>query len=93
MAAVTVPKAPITELSKHTRKRHVLELQRTRNILSGSADDFGILFEDEVRALSAEQKQQLLHSAGIKLNIEPTQGLAIRSMIGLPWYRLRILSR
>ncbi|KAL5515747.1 hypothetical protein EMCRGX_G000956 [Ephydatia muelleri] len=84
---------PPTQLSKRTRKRRVLELQRTRNILSGSSDDSGILFEDEVRALSAEQRQQLLHSAGIKLNIEPTQGLAIKSMIGLPWYRLRTLSR
>ena len=93
LARVTVPKAPITQLSKRTRKRRVLELQRTRNILSGSSDDSGILFEDEVRALSADQRQQLLHSAGIKLNIEPTQGLAIKSMIGLPWYRLRTLSR
>ena len=93
LAHVTVPKAPITQLSKRTRKRRVLELQRTRNILSGSSDDSGILFEDEVRALSADQRQQLLHSAGIKLNIEPTQGLAIKSMIGLPWYRLRTLSR
>ena len=89
LAHVTVPKAPITQLSKRTRKRRVLELQRTRNIISGSSDDSGILFEDEVRALSADQRQQLLHSAGIKLNIEPTQGLAIKSMIGLPWYRLR----
>ena len=93
LTRVTVPKAPITQLSKCTRKRRVLELQRTRNILSGSSDDSGILFEDEVRALSADQRQQLLHSAGIKLNIEPTQGLAIKSMIGLPWYRLRTLSR
>ena len=82
LARVTVPKAPITQLSKR-------KLQRTHNILSGSSDDSGILFEDEVRALSADQRQQLLHSAGIKLNIEPTQGLAIKSMIGLPWYRLR----
>eukprot|EP00731_Ephydatia_muelleri_P002438 Em0001g2438a len=64
LARVTVPKAPITQLSKRT-----------------------------LRALSANQRQQLLHSAGIKLNIEPTQGLAIKSMIGLPWYRLRTLSR
>ena len=89
LAHVTVPKAPITQLSKRTRKRRVLELQRTRNILSGSSDDSGILFEDEVRALSADQRQQLLHSAGITLNIEPTKGLAVKSMIGLPWYRLR----
>ena len=43
LARVTVPKAPITQLSKRTRKRRVLELQRTRNILSGSSDDSGIL--------------------------------------------------
>ena len=43
LARVTVPKAPITQLSKRTRKRRVLELQHTRNILSGSSDDSGIL--------------------------------------------------
>ena len=63
LARVTVPKAPITQLSKRTRKRRVLELQRTRNILNGSSDDSGILFEDEVRALSADQRQQLLGSS------------------------------
>jgi hypothetical protein len=79
---VTKPKAPITELSKRTRKRRVLELQRTRSFLSTSSEgssgskDPDILLEDEIRGLSAKQKQQLLHSAGIKLNIEPTQGLA-----------------
>ena len=42
---------------------------------------------------ACEGEEWHVHSAGIKLNIEPTQGLAIKSTIGLPWYRLRILSR
>ena len=34
LAHVTKPKAPITELSKRTRKCHVLELRRMRSILT-----------------------------------------------------------
>ena len=82
-------------MSKRTRKCCVLELRRTLSILSSSSERSGssegsgsyegsdILFEYEIRGLSAKQKQQLLHSAGIKFNIEPTQGLAIKSMIGI----------
>ena len=68
----------------HTCKHCVLELQRTRSI-RGSSEDSGILFENEIRVLDAEQKQQLLPSAEIKLTIlSPTQVLAIKYMIGMP---------
>ena len=49
----------------------------TRSMLSAGAEDTDILFEDELRALSEEKKEKLLHDAGIIINISPKQGLAI----------------
>jgi len=65
----------------------------TRSILSAGAEDADMLFEDELRCLSEERKEKILHDAGITINIPPKQGLAIKSMLGIPWYRLRILNR
>ena len=65
----------------------------TRSMLSVGAEDADILFEDELRALSKEKKEKLLHDAGITINIPPKQGLAIKSMLGIPWYQIRVLNR
>ena len=65
----------------------------TRSILSAGAEDADILFEDELRCLGEERKEKVLHDAGITISIPPKQGLAIKSMLGIPWYRLRILNR
>ena len=52
-----------------------------------------ILFEDELKGLHEERKEKVLLDAGITINIPPKQGLASKSMLGIPWYRLRILNR
>ena len=93
MVRVSTPRAPLSELSARTRKRRVHELQTTRSILSAGAKDADIMFEDELRCLSEERKEKVLHEAGITVDIPPMQGLAIKSMLGIPWYRLRILNR
>ena len=65
----------------------------TRSMLSVGAEDADILFKDELRALSEEKKEKLLYDAGITINIPPKQGFAIKSMLGIPWYQIRILNR
>ena len=40
-----------------------------------------------------EKKQELLHNAGLQMEMLPMQGLAIKSMLAIPWYRLRIIPR
>ena len=65
----------------------------TSSILSGSSEDADLMLEDELKALSTEKKEQLLHDAGITVNIAPMQGLAIKSMLSIPCYRLSILNR
>eukprot|EP00731_Ephydatia_muelleri_P005361 Em0002g1537a len=93
LARVTAPKAPVSDLSVRTRKRRVQELQKTRKILSAGPMDSDILLQDEIRALTKEEKQQLLHDAGITVDVQPIHELAMKSMLGIPWYRLRILRR
>ena len=53
------------------RKCRVHELQKTQTILSGSSEDADLTLEDELRALSTEKKEQLLHDAGITVNRPP----------------------
>ena len=93
LVRVSTPRAPLSELSVRTRKCRVHELQMTRSILSVGSEDADILLEDELSCLSEERKERVLHDAGITINIPPKQGLAIKSMLGIPWYRLRILNR
>ncbi|KAL5482018.1 hypothetical protein EMCRGX_G022297 [Ephydatia muelleri] len=93
LARVTAPKAPVSDLSVRTRKRRVQELQKTRKILSAGPMDSDILLQDEIRALTKEEKQQLLHDAGITVDVQPIHELAMKSMLGILWYRLRILRR
>ena len=79
--------APLSDLSERTRKRRVLELQKTREHLSASSSDSDILL------MTNEERQQLLHDAGITLEIQPIDELAMKSMLGITWYGLRILRR
>ncbi|KAL5487241.1 hypothetical protein EMCRGX_G019818 [Ephydatia muelleri] len=84
LVRITAPRAPLSELSVRKRKCRVHKLQKTRTILSGSSEDADLMLEDELRALSTEKKEQLLHDAGITVNILPMQGLAIKSMLFIP---------
>ena len=79
--------APLSDLSERTRKRRVHELQKTREHLSASSSDSDILL------MTNEERQQLLHDAGITLEIQPIDELAMKSMLGITWYGLRILRR
>ena len=83
--------APLSDLSERTRKRRVHELQKTREHLSASSSDSDILLQEEIRAMTNEERQQLLHDAGITLEIQPIDELAMKSMLGITWYGLRIL--
>jgi hypothetical protein len=64
-----------------------------RSIIGVNSKGSDILLGDEIRVLSVEKKQELLHNAGVQMEMLPMQGLAIKSMLAIPWYRLRILRR
>ena len=65
-----------------------------RSIIGVNSKGSDIILGDEIRVLSAcMQKQELLHNAGVQMEMQPMQRLAIKSMLAIPWYRLRILRR
>ena len=61
----------------------------SRRCSSASTEDADLMLEDELRALSPEKKEQLLHDAGITstvttVNIQPMQEFSIKSMLSIP---------
>ena len=61
--------------------------------MSGTTGDAYTQLRLEVKALSKEDRQKLLISAGVTASLVATQALAIKSELALPWYRLRILHK
>ena len=59
--------------------------------ISGGKEDAQKQMALEVRALPATERQNLLAQAGVGVNIDATQSLAIKAELAIPWYRLRIL--
>ena len=47
----------------------------------------------EVKMLTSEERQDLLKSAGITIDIPPEQGLAIKADLAIPWNKLRVIRR
>ena len=47
----------------------------------------------EVKMLTSEERQDLLTSVGITVDIPPEQGLAIKADLAIPWNKLRIIRR
>lgn len=78
------------EASSRTVRRRSSELQSIR---TGISKDSSSQFQAEVKALSQEERQQLLKSAGITIDIPPEQGLAMKADLAIPWNKLRIIRR
>lgn len=47
----------------------------------------------EVKMLTSEERQDLLKSAGITVDIPAEQGLAIKADLAIPWNKLRVIRR
>ena len=47
----------------------------------------------EVKMLTSEDRQDLLKSAVITIDIPPEQGLAIKADLAIPWNKLRVIRR
>ena len=47
----------------------------------------------EVKMLTSEERQDLLKSAGITIDIPPEQGLAIKADLAIAWNKLRVIRR
>ena len=64
-----------------------------RESISGGSSSAHKQLQMEVGALPKDQRQELLTNAGVGVEIDATQALAIKANLAIPWYRLRILRR
>ena len=89
---LTKAQHPTTATCSRTVKTICSEMQMARSVISGG--DPSSLLESEVLTLNDEERQSLLEKAGIaNVSIGPTEVLAIKTGIILPWYKLRLLRR
>ena len=58
-----------------------------------SLNDSQTQLQAELKTFSPEERQDLLKSAGITINIPPEQGLAIKADLAIPWNKLRVIRR
>ena len=58
-----------------------------------SMNDTRTQLQAEMKMLSSEERQDLLKSVGITIDIPPEQGLAMKADLAIPWNKLRIIRR
>ena len=80
-----------SEASDRTKKRRRDDIVQRRQRLSGDAEDAQTQLILEIRALAKEDRQKILAEAGVAIEINATQSLAIKAELAIPWYRLRIV--
>ena len=72
--------------TKKTLHRRIQKIREARIAL-------GIELEEEIRALSKQQRQNLLREVGLPLEIPIDHTLAIKSNLAISWTKLRTLRR
>ena len=84
------PRISSAEASAKTVHRRSSELQDIRETISRDSQS---QFQAEVKAITKEERQKLLTSAGITIDIPPEQGVAMKADLAIPWNKLRIIRR
>ena len=88
-----MPRVSSSEASQRTQRRRRDDLIGHRETISGGKEEAQGQLGLEVRALPKQERQEILSKAGVRMEIEETQALAIKADLSIPWYRLRILRR
>lgn len=88
---ITQAHRPATGVSQRTLRRHCMEIEVARNVISGG-EPYKLL-QYELHSLSEEERHQLLTEAGITAEVRPTEMLAIKSCLAIPWHKLRLLRK
>lgn len=56
-----------------------------RNSISGGSENAQRLLQTEVKTIPMEERQKLLLEAGIGVEMNATQALAIKADLAIPW--------
>ena len=86
-----VPNVDSEQCSSQTLWRRTQHLSECRESVSGGCSQ--VLVRQEVQRLSKEDRQELLHNAGLSVEIGSSAGLAMKADLALSWSKLREIWR
>lgn len=88
---VTYPQVATPDASNSTVRRRSSEVALVRDVISGGASVEQL--QDEVAALSSDERQQLLTSTEFSVSITTEDALAMKADLLIPWQKLRVMRR
>lgn len=80
-----------SEASSKTLSRRTQTLSKLRSSISGGDTSAQLL--SEMHALTKEEREKVLKEAQLPIEIPPDHALAIKADLGLPWSKMRRISR
>ena len=80
-----------SEASYKTISHRTKTLTQLRNTISGG--DSSVQLRSELRVLTKEEREALLQGAGLPIKIPPAHALAMKADLGLPWAKMREISK
>ena len=86
LVRVTKGALPTSSASAKTAARRTKSLRQVRLMVSGGDEQQQM--QVEVKSLPQQEREKMLRSAGLCLDIPEGQGLAIKCDVGLPWNKL-----
>ena len=80
-----------SEASAKTITHRTRTLTDLRNTLSGG--ECSIQLRSELKALSKEEREEVLKDAQLPVQLPPDHALAMKAELALPWAKMRKISR
>ena len=90
LAHVPAARVSSAEACSRTVRKRSSDLEEIR---AGMSKDSRAQLQAELKGLPASERNQLLVSAGITLDIPPEKGLALKANLAIPWNKLRTVRR
>ena len=89
--AITQCRVPSSDASSKTLSRRSTQLGHLRKVISGG--DVALQLQSEMKALSREEREEVLQSAHLPVVVPTNHALALKADLALPWAKLRVISR
>jgi ribosomal protein L29 len=80
-----------SEASSKTLTHRTRALTELRTSISGG--DTSAQLRAEIKALSKEEREEVLKEAHLPIAIPPDHALAMKADLALPWSKMRVISR
>ena len=80
-----------SEASARTLSHRTQTLTNLRTHISGG--DTSVQLQSEIKALTKEEREEILKEAHLPIEIPPDHALAMKADLALPWAEMRAISR